>query len=344
MIERSPLFFKVMLTTKYLVNDVVEVPSAFPFEYYCNLLQPLRGQDVKIRSVFTQERTPSMAIYLDRKKKQKVYKFKDFSSGKQGSHIDLVKELFGLNFHEAALKIVDDYNDYILKGGTFYDEEGIVEQEKFKVDDYETRPWTVLDREQWVPFNIGSSLLEEHCVKPLDCYTMAKNDEHGQRREIHICGPYLYGYFRKDGTLYKIYQPKQKEKKFIKVAPFIQGSEQLYGHRFLTITSSLKDIMSLKSLKLSMDYIAPDSENTMIRPEVMESYLEKYERVLVLFDYDDAGIKAMLKYRELYKTPAIVLPLSKDPSDSIRDHKARRVREILVPIFDRNINNVVELL
>ena len=35
--------------------------------------------------------------------------------------------------------------------------------------------------------------------------------------EINIKNNHIYGYFKNNGTLYKIYQPNIKKKKFIKV-------------------------------------------------------------------------------------------------------------------------------
>jgi 5S rRNA maturation endonuclease (ribonuclease M5) len=163
-------------------------------------------------------------------------------------------------------------------------------------------------------------------------------DNDGSPIDLTIKGNYLYGYFKTDGTLYKIYQPKTLDKKFIKVADYIQGSEQLKNHKWLIITSSLKDLMALRSLKLPLDIIAPDSENTVIRKEVMEGYINKYEKVIVMFDFDDPGIKAMEKYKELYpEIEHTALPMSKDPADSIKDYGAKEVYYRIVPLLNKKI-------
>ena len=72
----------------------------------------------------------------------------------------------------------------------------------------------------------------------------------------------------------------------------------------------------------------------------MNEYLKKYKNIIVLFDYDDAGIKAMERYKELYPSVlTAVLPMSKDPSDSIRDFGAKEVYNRLVPILNRKLEN-----
>lgn len=323
-----------MFKTKDLVHDIKDVPIPWIFEHYCKLKEKLNGHDVKIKSLFnSKERTPSMCIYFDSTKK--TYKYKDFSSGKGGSAMDLVKELTELPYHKACQQVVEKFNDFVLHNNGGYDVQEFKQASKYKVSAVTARQWTNQDQYFWTQFNIGTKLLTEHHVVPLESYVMIKDD-----KELRIRGNYLYGYYKTDGSLYKIYQPKTLDKKFIKVSDYVQGSEQLKEHPFLVITSSLKDIMALKSLKLSVDYIAPDSENSLIKKEQMNEYLKKYQKIIVLFDYDDAGIKAMERYKELYSSVVTaVLPMSKDPSDSIRDFGAKEVRNRLVPILNKKLEN-----
>lgn len=322
-----------MFATKNLVCHINEVPVPWIFEHFCRLQEKLNGQDVKIKSLFnSKERTPSMCIYFNPQKQQ--YRFKDFSSGKGGTAVDLIKEIANVSFYGACDLIIEKYNDYILHNNGGYDIKEFKQASKYKVVSYDTRTWTEKDQYYWLQFNIGSRMLEEHCVKPLTRYTMVRDD-----KELNIYGHYLYGYFTKSGQLYKIYQPKTLEKKFIKVSDYVQGSEQLKGSSTLLITSSLKDLMSIKSLKIDMDIIAPDSENSMIRKDLMINYLQSYEKILVLFDNDEAGIKAMQRYHEQYPmiTPVYLLDMSKDPSDSIKDHGAKAVREKLFSLLHNNL-------
>ena len=327
-----------MFTTKNLVHEIKDVPVPWIFEHFCKLKEKLNGHDIKIKSMFNaKERTPSMCIYFDAKKD--AYRYKDFSSGKGGSAIDMVKELTELPYHKACNLVVEKYNDFVLHNNGGYDVQAFKQASKYKVSKHVFRSWNTSDQYFWTQFNIGSRLLDEHCIRPLEYYTLEKEQD-GVPFTLTIRSNYLYGYFKKDGTLYKIYQPKTLDKKFIKVADYIQGSEQLKGQKYLLITSSLKDIMSLKSLKIPIDIVAPDSENSIIRKEIMQQYLKDYQKVILLFDYDDAGIKAMEKYKELYPDVATcILPMSKDPSDSIKDFGAKEVFLRLVPILNKKLEN-----
>jgi hypothetical protein len=322
-----------MFNTKDLVHDIKDVPITWIFEHFCVLKEKLTGQDLKFKSIFNPgERTPSMCIYTDQ---YNTYKYKDFSTGKGGSAIDLVKEMTHLSFHKTCQLIIETYNDFVLHNNGGYDIEKFQKASKYKVTSYIVRDWSTQDQYFWTQFNIGSKLLEAHNVRPLESYCMTKDED-----ELCIKGLYLYGYFKEDGTLYKIYQPKTLDKKFIKVTDYIQGMHQCTGEKHLLITSSLKDIMSIKSFKLAIDVIAPDSENTMLKKDLMEELRNKYSKIIVMFDFDQAGIEAMQKYKEKYPFIEItVLPMSKDVSDSIKDSGAKEVRTRLVPILAKKLNN-----
>jgi 5S rRNA maturation endonuclease (ribonuclease M5) len=164
---------------------------------------------------------------------------------------------------------------------------------------------------------------------------MEKTDENDVLSSITIKGNYVYGYFKDDGTLYKIYQPKVKDSKFIKVRDYIQGSEQLtYDKPYLIITSSLKDLMAYNKLKISnSESIAPDSENTIIPENIMSNISSKYKGVCVLFDNDEPGIRAAEKYKLKYGFNYIVLNLEKDLSDSIEKHGIEKTRNVLLPLL-----------
>jgi hypothetical protein len=322
-----------MFKTKNLVHDVKDVPTPWIFEHFCKLKEKLSGQDIKIKSLFnSKERTPSMCIYFDLK--SKVYKYKDFSTGKGGSAIDLVKDIENLSYHKACTIIVEAYNDFVLHNNGGYDVKEFKEQSKYKVDKYAFRQWTTQDQYFWTQFNIGSRILEEYCVRPLAYYTMVKDD-----KELVISGNYIYGYFTKGGELYKIYQPKTFDKKFLKIKDYLQGEQHLEDNDYLIVLSSLKDMMSLRSLKLSnINIVAPDSENSMIKKDTMEKFIEEYKKVIVMFDNDEAGIKAMEKYKATYPAVEILLlPMSKDLSDSIKDYGAKEVRNRLVPLINKKL-------
>jgi 5S rRNA maturation endonuclease (ribonuclease M5) len=188
-------------------------------------------------------------------------------------------------------------------------------------------------------YGIGSKLLKFYDVSALESYKMIK-EENGETKELNIKGSFIYGYFRSDGTLYKIYQPKVKDSKFIKIKEYIQGTEQLtYQTEYLVICSSLKDMMSLKALGYNnVECVAPDSENTLIGEQVIEAYKHKYKGICTLFDNDEAGIKAMNKYKEKYNIPFLHLEIEKDLSDAVKQIGIEEVKNIITPMLRETLN------
>ena len=319
-----------MISTKHIVNSILDVPTSWVFETYCALGEKLTGQDVKIRSLFNPRDTvPSMVIFC----RQERYFFKDFSTDKGGDSVKLIMHLYGLNQGPAINKLIDDYRDYLKKGGKDTSDVVIKQRANYHLESYDTREWTKGDAEFWTPYGIGSDLLEKYHVKPLSSFTFSKQ-ENGVYDFFVTQRPYVYGYFREDGTLYKIYQPYNKDKKFMKISTYIQGMDQLkFSKPYLIIVSSLKDGMCLTRFRYPVEFIAPDSEGSMIREEIISNLKTKYKGVACMFDNDTAGIAAMEKYKQAYDIPFIHLEMEKDLSDSVKKHGLKKVKEGLTPLI-----------
>ena len=324
-----------MFNTKNFVLEGSDVPSTWVFQYYLELPESLTGQDIKIKSIFNpNERTPSFCIYVDKTIMQ--YKFKDFSTGKNGSKVDLVKELFNLEFHEAMNKIVQDYNKYIKSSD--YKDIKIKPAARWKVDYIKERGWTIEDRKFWLSFRIGKTILEKYNVKPIDYYNLVKEEEDGIKK-LKIGSKWCYGYFDKDGNVYKIYQPKSKKNKFFKVKSHLQGYDQLqYNKPYLVICSSLKDAMCLKGIGYNIEVISPDSENTMIKPHIVEYLKKKYKKVITVFDNDEAGKHAIKRYYDTYGIHGVYPTLSKDVSDAMKEYGLKEVHAMLKPLLKETLN------
>lgn len=320
-----------MISTKNLISDLADVPRQWVFEYYLNLGEKLDGQNIKMLSAFNvSDKVPSMFIYYDLP--SGYYKFKDFSSGFRGDGIELVQLLFKLPTRgHATNKIMHDYQQFMLTN-TAYERTELKFYDKFKVTDYEIRHWTTQDATYWGSFKINSQTLAKYNVNAIKHFTMAKTEDNGEVTSFTFDKPYLYGYFKEDGELYKLYMPKNLDKKFIKVQNYIQGIEQLeFKSKYLVICSSLKDLMCFNRLSIgNVECIAPDSENTMIGELVMNKLIPKYSKVIVLFDNDGPGISAADRYKEKYGFNNVILDMSKDLSDSIKDHGIEAVRDRLL--------------
>jgi hypothetical protein len=328
-----------MLSTKGVGIELEDIPNEWVFEHYLNLNEKLCGQDVKIRSVFNSSDTkPSLAIYCT---PESGYLWRDFSAGMGGDRLKLVVELFKLSRGQAAFKIKDDYALWLKTGGVHKGATLIkyAPRVKWEIKDLKPRNWNILDARFWKRFQIDSKTLEKYGVVPIESYKQS-----GDYEEFTLNPPHLYyGYFQKD-VLYKIYQP-YKKLRFVQVAPGIGGLSQLEGREYLVICSSLKDAMSFTKLGFkNAEPISPQSEGVLLKEEFIVMMKEKYKKVVTLFDNDEAGLRAMLKYKELFNLEYAHLKLEKDLSDSIAAHGLDNVRVHLYPVLTKALTGKAKTL
>jgi DNA primase len=69
----------------------------------------------------------------------------------------------------------------------------------------------------------------------------------------------------------------------------------------------------------------------------MVNAIRHYKNIFVLFDNDEAGIKAAEKYKSKYGFEYVVLELEKDLSDSIKVHGVDKVRDNLLPLLKQTL-------
>tara|TARA_Y100000385_G_scaffold290055_1_gene361616 strand:+ start:121 stop:426 length:306 start_codon:yes stop_codon:yes gene_type:complete len=99
----------------------------------------------------------------------------------------------------------------------------------------------------------------------------------------------------------------------------------------------MKDAMCLKGFGYNLEVIAPDSENTMIKPYIIENLKTKYKKIITLFDNDDAGKIAIEKYAKAYNINGMSLTICKDISDAVKEHGFEKIHKILKPLLKETI-------
>jgi len=75
----------------------------------------------------------------------------------------------------------------------------------------------------------------------------------------------------------------------------------------------------------------------MIGESIIGKLQEKYSKIIVLFDNDEPGIKAAQRYTDKYSIKAINLEMSKDLSDSVKDHGIEIVRDKLLSLLKQAV-------
>jgi len=311
------------------------VPSHWIFEKLLNLSEPLLGQSVSIHSIFNAADTnPSMIIYYSSDIDQ--YKFKDFSSGLRGDCIDFIQCLYDITdkqeaFRKALLLYQND-EDYDVQ-------DRVITKIEKQIKSFTIRKWNVNDQRYWTDYHITSKDLEQYNIKPLSSYTFEiKQGDSVSEKTFE--NTHCYGYFKNDGTLYKIYNPKNKVAKFVKVKNYIQGHEQLsFSKPWLMIVSSMKDLISFNKLGFKyIECIAPDSENVTLTEKQIGYYKKRYKLVTVMFDNDVAGKKEALKYKTMYGLDSVPFEIEKDTADCLKEHGISNTKMFINPLLTKILN------
>ncbi|MEY2869782.1 MAG: hypothetical protein RIR01_2284 [Bacteroidota bacterium] len=314
------------LRTKRFTPTQLPFSSEILFEKILNLNEKLTGQSVKIKSILNPKDTdPSMIIFFDGE--TNIYRFKDFSADKYGDIIDLISCIYNLDRVKAYYKLLDICESKEFEGIEKINTSDVVKIET-KITRYKIAQWKNRDEEYWSQYNISPFFLQHYNIKPIEKYEMTKVQ--GDKKWSYIFEQaFVYGYFTKDNKLYKIYSPKVKDNKFIKIKNnILQGEEQLkFEQPYLIMLSSMKDMGAFYALKFKgFEFVAPDSENTYINKDKIDFFKSKYKKIFTLFDNDIAGMKAMKKYQELYQIPYIHFNVEKDVAECVKQHGIESTR------------------
>jgi len=283
-----------------------------------------KAKSVKFKSIFKEEKTPSMFIY---ERDGKAY-YKCFATGKSGDIIDFFANLSGNTYRDVARMLHFD-RDYGTKSFNPLLHSMSVSTLRYQVLNYNPRAWYKVDKEFWGSYGIPLSLCEHYKIYPLSSIKIGAVDDEVVVKEYELDG-LMYGYEDQHG-FYKIYSPFKKLK-FFSIRAVLQGAEQCINHENLLITSSMKDILALKAMGVTnIDIIAPPSETSYLQDHELEIINKHYKRVVTLFDNDTAGINMMINYRDKYGFNACKLTLAKDPSDAVKYFGKEKTLVNLVP-------------
>jgi hypothetical protein len=323
-----------MFAARHHFSDINDIPSNWIMSNYMST-PTLTGQSVRIKSMFNPaDKSPSMYLYYSME--TSTYRFKCFSTGNSGSALELMMHYWGESFRDTAARVRKDYTKF-LKTGNKVDSIA-VDPLKWKVSGYTIRGWNVKDAEFWPGYNISSEILSAYNVFPLGYYEMSKATPDGDpEQEFRVSSGLIYGYFTKSGLLYKIYQPGNKERKFIKVADYIQGTDQLGNNENLLIVSSLKDLMTVASMGLKIDLLAPDSENSFFGTSDIHVLKKEYKTVSTMMDSDTAGVASMQYYYDEHGLPFCYMPREKDISDIAKIHGITLAKSEFVIVLHKAI-------
>lgn len=173
--------------------------------------------------------------------------------------------------------------------------------------------WTKDRIQYWQQYGVEKEIMKEMHIHYATSVWGRHKDQCDTRLLTGNCFAYRFD------TRYKIYNPFGDPKWLSNTnASDIFGLDSVKDHQRLIITSSGKDTATLRSIafrhQYNYDVIAPQSEGQLI-PQIND-LKNKYEKIILWYDNDDAGQSFSLKHATEYDCEFVIQPsIYKDPSD-----------------------------
>lgn len=308
-------------------KTILERISEFDiFKYY---ISDLEKPNTPFCSELRKDSTPTCRVSL----LNKGYVYKDFGTGDTYSCFQYVQTKYGLKWFEALKVIATDFKLGLGPESNRKKAKPIVrdllgkEPKPVKQVDMKIVPRDKLsaqDIRYWLQYNITPCILSLYKVQPISHYYLNSVVIKVPKEEMAFA--YNFGNYK-----YKILRPTGGTYKWTNNSGgIIQGLKQLPATgETLFITSSLKDVMSLRSIgELA---VAPQSENTLIDLKLVNKFKEKFKHVVLYYNNDVPGIQAAEEHAKLYDIPYIYHPEGdeKDPSDYIKENGIKHYKQLL---------------
>lgn len=259
--------------------------------------------------------------------------FKDFASGECLTFEGVVMKKFNCNYREALKIIAKDFG--LSKGKV--SKSPVKVQPKFEGDkqtfiQVQIKEFEPHELKWWNSFGITKDILKKYNI--YSCRTVFLNGSIFAQASQH-CPIYGYYFGKKEGIeQWKIYMPKNRLRFIGNTSQkIIQGYHQLpKSGKLLIVTKSQKDCCLFA--RFDIPAIAPQSETTFLPEKLLEELKDRFDRIVVIFDTDLAGIRAMNKLRRKY--PELFyyfIPRkyeAKDPTDFYRKFGLEKTKELLI--------------
>jgi len=289
------------------------------FKYYCPGFTAIGD---KFNSSFRKEKEASAVIYVNASGR---LMYNDFIEPVKTS-IGFVMALYNITYGKALHKVAADFRiDDLL----YYDSFDSIDNNKNKkayitkytpkaskgtsIIQVKRREWLTKDIEYWAQGNITPEIAKLFNVSPISYYWI--NGNRFTAASLHYDYPY---YWLDNILLRKLYAPQgNKYTKWISNSGYgvFQGEHLLPRKgNLLIITKSLKDVMSLYSLGYTA--IAPPNEHSITVKEYFNKQIQRFDRVVILYDNDEGGRSGAKKLQDLFNLEAIEYPIEKRAKDT----------------------------
>lgn len=283
-----------------------------------------------ICSPFRKDRNPSLTFKV---KGNKVI-WKDWGTGEGGDAFTFLMLYFNKSFNEILNKV---WNDLILNNS--YDKIKVKRKTNFSKSNnnlnktfiIQTQSFGFFDRKYWKNYGISIKTLVKYNVYSIKYFSF-----NNIFLEYSVNNP-IYGY-KFSENFWKIYTPFNKKRKFLFNGNknTIEGYNQLdITGNILFITKSLKDVMLFS--ELGYNAISFISEIILPEEKIILELKERFKRIIVFYDNDDAGIKGAKKICLKYNLEKMLIPKEFETKD-ITDTFQKYGKEFVIDFLKESLN------
>ena len=301
---------------KTLTEKLLECISAY--DIFCEFI----GYDLKINEVvlspIRNDKRPTFILFVP-DHADDVY-FKDFAW--VGGDVFKFVKLFAVYQEGINLKTRYDIIHYIdskIGVGLFNDKKCIIRRKmpdksffaaKRKIK-FKSRKFTSRDIEYWTQYHITVETLNRFNVRSVHKLLNEINEVKFTVSQTTLT--FAYVIFNK----VKLYSPEEVDFKWRNTCPghYLQGLEQLKKfptkNEDLIITKSLKDAMVFFTfLGDKYDNLAPHTEGYIFTDKFLASLYVRYKRIIIIYDFDLAGVRGANALRKRNKSKFFVIFVS----------------------------------
>lgn len=216
--------------------------------------------------------------------------YKDFGDDSYGDVYSFLSRLWGTSLHETLKRVYKEQALDVSKLQTTNNTSARNEDVRPRIRVC-VREWEDYDLEYWGTFGIPVELLKKNLVYPISHFWV----NYGTRSSMIRADMYAYAYVEnKEGLVsYKIYQPFGKTRKW--TSSMDKTTLSLWNQlpekgKLVCVCSSVKDALCLEA-STGIPVISLAGEGMGISETARLQLSKRFERVCVLLDSDDAGIR-----------------------------------------------------
>lgn len=269
------------------------------------LMEHYLGVPVKkglFKSPLRRDNFPTMSFYRSNKTGRLIVK--DFGSDFCGDFVSVVMEKFRCSYGKALQIVANDFgitsNKHLVKNAPLIEYTNTkFEETTGAIIQVEIKEFEQYELDWWAKFGITEKTLKK--FKVFSCKNVFLNGNlfHLYKEKQLVFG--YYGGIREGIERWRIYMPCNRKHKFVSnwKSFRLQGAHMLpKSGDAIVITKSLKDVMVL--YEFGIPAIAPISENCYLTDAQHNKLINKFNKVMLFYDNDRAGISNLNKFRKAH--------------------------------------------